>query len=53
MIWVDDEYRQWRVKRVGQRWQLSLWSPENNMWRWLDDFSTKAAAIDAAREDLP
>ena len=54
MIWVDDQYRQWRVKRDRRtgRWQLSLWSPASNMWTWIDDFSTKAEAIDASRKDL-
>ena len=54
VTWVDRESRYWRVQRLAfERWSLSLWSPATNMWTWVDDFSTRSAAIDAAVEEPP
>jgi hypothetical protein len=53
MTWVDKSSRYWRVERSGARWRLSVFEPATNMWRWIDDFSSKTDAIEAAREELP
>ena len=53
ITWVDHASRYWRIERTADRWRLSLFEPATNMWRWIDDFSSKSAAIDAAREELP
>jgi hypothetical protein len=55
VTWIDLEGRTWRIERFESagRWRLSLFEPATNMWRWIDDFSSKTAAIEAAREDLP
>ena len=53
MTWVDSASRYWRIERTADRWRLSLFEPATNMWRWIDDFSSKSAAVEAAREELP
>jgi hypothetical protein len=53
MTWVDQQNRYWRVDRAADRWRLTLCSPPTEMWVWIGDFSSKQAAIDAAREAPP
>jgi hypothetical protein len=53
MTWVDHANRYWRLEQITGRWRLSLWSPATNSWTWIDDFSSKTDAIEAAREELP
>lgn len=53
MTWVDQQNRYWRVERAGDRWRLTLYSSPTEMWVWIGDFSSKSAAIDAAREAPP
>jgi hypothetical protein len=54
MTWVDQQNRSWRVERAGDRWSLAahpVFAADRDVW--IGDFSSKQAAIDAAREAPP
>lgn len=54
LTWVDSANRYWRIERTDNlRWRLSLFEPATNLWRWVDDFSTRDAAIQAAQAEPP
>jgi hypothetical protein len=48
--WIDPEGRTWRVERVTDRWQLSLYWPSTETWQRIGSYPSRTVAVQAAYE---